>query len=106
MINGHMTATEVQLRMKESLKRGSTPNFSGVINDILRRVQRATLLEALQGTSEDRIAYCLNRVAAKPMIDFACYGTAEYNPDKMGELAIRWLDRLERLAKRKIKCPN
>ncbi len=100
MIDKPMTATEVQFRMKESLKRFPSPDFSGPILHLLRITKRAALRSALEGSSEDRIAYCLNRVAAKPMVDLACYGTATYDTNKMSELAIRWLDRLERISLR------
>ncbi len=101
MTDGPMTATEVQFRMDEARKRFPVPNFSSVIYALARKAKREALRSALQGSSEDRIAYCLNRVAVKLMSDLVCYGTVVYDPNKMSELAIRWLDRLERLAHRR-----
>ena len=100
MTDGPMTATEVQFRIKEASKRFPTPDFSGVINALARRFKRAALRDALQGSREDRMRYCLGRATAKPMIDLACYGTAVYDLNKLSELAIRWFLRLERLAHR------
>jgi hypothetical protein len=104
MTDKYMTATEVQVRMKESLKRFPTPNFNGIINDIARRLRRIALQDALQGSSQDRLNYCFGRATAKPITDLACYGTAVYDPNKLSELAIRWFIRLERLARGKTKC--
>ena len=99
----HMTATEVQSRVKESLKRFPTPNFSGAINALARTVRREALRSALQGSREDRMRYCLSRATTKPMTDLACYGTAVYDPNKMSELAIRWFLRLERFISKDVR---
>ena len=103
MTDKHMTATEVKFRQDEALKRFPAPNFSGVINALARTVRREALRSALQGSHEDRMRYCLERATAKPMTDLACYGTAVYDPNKMSELAVRWFDRLDRLADRWVK---
>lgn len=96
----HITATEVQLRMKEASKRFPTPNFSGAINALARKFRRIDLLDALQGSREDRLGYCIYRAAAKSQCDLVCYGTAIYDPNKLSELAVRWFERLQRLAER------
>ena len=100
MINGPMTATEVQFRIKEANKRFPVPNFSGIIYALAREMRRTALRNALQGSSKDRFAYCLDRAAAKPMTDLACRGTAIYDPVKLSKLVVRWFLRLERMAKK------
>lgn len=99
----NMTATEIQFRMDETSERFPTPNFSGAINALARRMRRVALLDALQGSSEDRMNYCLNRATAIPMINLTYYGTAVYDPNKLSELAVRWFMRLERIADRWVK---
>jgi len=100
MNNKLMTATEVQVRMDEANKRFTAPDFTGIINDIARRMRRATLLGAIQGSSQDRMSYCLSKATARSVIDFAAYGSALYDPNKQAELTLRWFARLERLARR------
>ncbi len=100
MTDRPMTATEVQFRMDEWNKRFPVPDFSSVIYALARRANRAALRSALQGSREDRFAYCVSRAAAKPMTDLACYGTAEYDPNVLSVLAARWFFRLERLAQK------
>ena len=100
MTDGPMTATEVQARMDEWSKHTPAPNFSSAIYALARRLQRAALLNAIQGSPEDRFAYCVSRAAAKATTDLACYGTAVYDPNKLSELGVRWFLRLERLANR------
>ncbi len=103
MTDGPMTATEVRARERESFKRHSlTPDFSGALSDLLRRLRRAALRVALKGSSEDRYAYCIYRASAKPMTNLTCYGSALYDPKKLSELAARWFFRLERLAKKDV----
>ena len=93
-----MTATEVQARMSEWCRRPLVaPDFSSGINVLIRKTKRIALRSALQGSHEDRLRYCLSRATAKPMADLACYGTAEYDPNKLSELAVRWFLRLERI---------
>ncbi len=103
MTDGPMTATEVQFRMAEANKRFQSPDFSGAINALARRFKRVALRDALQGSREDRMRYCLERATAKPMTDLACCGTAIYDPNKLSELAVRWFLRLERLAHRGVR---
>lgn len=99
MIDKPMTATEVQVRMDEAFKRFPTPDFSSAIYDLARRAKRAMLLEALQGSSKDRMSYCINRAITRPMTDLMCYGTVKYDPDVLKQLADGWFLRLERLSK-------
>lgn len=91
-----MTATEVLQRCAES--KAPAPQFD--LSHIVRTLRRAALRTALDGSSDDRLRYCIDRAAATHMSDFVCFGHSEANMEQFRSLTARWFDRLERLAAR------
>ena len=101
----HITATEVLARQEEMRKRSDETLANIFIEPLsqllLRRVKRALLQSALEGTSDDRMHYCKERAIGKYLIQLACFGSTVYSPEVIGDRIIWWYKRLERIAQRK-----
>jgi hypothetical protein len=75
-----------------SLELRSTPG------EVVRALWRMPLRAALDGTSQDRLVYALQRIASLREMQFMVHGRPVLDDERDMRLALHWHRRLDRLA--------
>lgn len=72
-----------------------------ILHPLIRRERRRMLVDALDGSSVDRMNYCIQRTMARHIVEMGVYGTVSVHTGKDASMAVHWFARLEGMAEKR-----